>query len=343
MEFNNIFGFINNEEDFINFVNLYKKIRNSKTSYGFNLAGLNYNDDTLFYKKSILNTSRYIDTLLKDEIIKRDIKCIYMPYRRLLIEETLIIDESNLAIDSMIEKYNNKMMNKIKNEFYVDLQLYIYGDIKNVLVNIDEEIYNFIKDEKCLRLYLFFKYYTSRLNNDISSIEVPLFHIMQITDIYDNEIKDCINILLNNGLLRRIESETSMPRYELYNNINDNFIYDTSDKNNYIKKNKEIKDKIIEDKIIKDKIIKDKIMKEKSWDYIDPGSSLLLFLDPINVNDNQYQKLLDISFTVFYDINGIDNHYQTHGIKKGRRIICHWQCWRLVRSGRYRSFGVRTR
>ena len=143
----------------------------------------------------------------------------------------------------MIEKYNNKMINKIKNGFYVDLQLYVYGNIKNVLVNIDEEIYNFIKDEKCLRLYLFFKYYTSRLNNDISSIEVPLFHIMQITDIYDNEIRDCINILLNNGLLRRIESETSMPRYELYNNINDNFIYDTSDKNNYVKKNKEKKDK----------------------------------------------------------------------------------------------------
>lgn len=243
MEFNNMFGFINNEEDFINFVNLYKKIRNSRTSYGFNLAGLNYNDDTLFYKKSILNTSRYIDILLKDEIIKRDIKCIYIPYRRLSIEETLIIDKSNLAIDSMIEKYNNKMINKIKNGFYVDLQLYVYGNIKNVLVNIDEEIYNFIKDEKCLRLYLFFKYYTSRLNNDISSIEVPLFHIMQITDIYDNEIRDCINILLNNGLLRRIESETSMPRYELYNNINDNFIYDTSDKNNYVKKNKEKKDK----------------------------------------------------------------------------------------------------
>ena len=34
-----------------------------------------------------------------------------------------------------------------------------------------------------------------------------------------------------------------MPRYELYNNINDNFIYDTSDKNNYVKKNKEKKDK----------------------------------------------------------------------------------------------------
>ena len=152
MEFNNMFGFINNEEDFINFVNLYKKIRNSRTSYGFNLAGLNYNDDTLFYKKSILNTSRYIDVLLKDEIIKRDIKCIYIPYRRLSIEETLIIDKSNLAIDSMIEKYNNKMINKIKNGFYVDLQLYVYGNIKNVLVNIDEEIYNFIKDEKCLRL-----------------------------------------------------------------------------------------------------------------------------------------------------------------------------------------------
>ena len=146
-------------------------------------------------------------------------------------------------IESMILEYDKEIKKSISDKNIENVQLnfgylnrYSFYDFKNVSVPINEDIFTFIENKQCLRLYLFFIYYTYKLENNIKWFKLSQRDIGIILDLNEVKVREYINILINNNLIerRRIDYKKNfyyeyriIPYEEFMQIKNDNFICDS--------------------------------------------------------------------------------------------------------------------
>ena len=252
MNFNNIFEFIENEEDFLNFVAIYK----NREFEGNNLILFNSKLNLKPYNYLVFKTNK---NNIKDFEIKIDkyvTKIEYKEFEGLNYINKKIIEftkDDIINIENMILKYKNEikksMLHKNKKKLLLNFADWLYIiDNMNVDVAIDEDIFNFIKNENCLQLYMFFLYYTYRLENNIEWFRLSKSDICIVLNIKEYRLNDYINILINNRLIDRRKVQQGKGFYYEYRIIpyeefmqikSNNFICDSSNKDKNTKSKKE--------------------------------------------------------------------------------------------------------
>lgn len=250
LKFDGVFDFIENEEDFLNFIALYKTCE--------------IDGDNLILFNSLLHINNYNYLVFKtnkeniDNYKKKIKKFTKIEYKEFRGEECLDKVTININIDkieSMILEYDKEIKKSISDKNIKNVQLnfgylnrYSFYDFKNVSVPINEDIFIFIKNKQCLRLYLFFIYYTYKLENNIKWFKLSQRDIGIILDFNEAKVREYINILINNNLIerRRIDYKKNfyyeyriIPYEEFMRIKSNNFICDSSNKDKNTKSKKE--------------------------------------------------------------------------------------------------------
>ena len=252
LKFDGVFDFIKNEEDFLNFVAIYKcsDIKNGEivifddiTRVKYNYAFFKTNKDSIEeFKKRNSNIIKYEineDGFIEKISIKVNIEKI----------DDMILQYEN-EINSIINNTNYKIINLSKSRYYSGCYRGAKPsmNIKSFKVPINEYVCNFIEHEESLRLYLLFIYLTYRLDSNANQIKISQRDISCILQINENKVREYINILINNNLIEKIKVQNKKGFYYEYRIIpyeefmqikNDNFICDSSKKDKNIKSKKE--------------------------------------------------------------------------------------------------------
>lgn len=259
MNFNNVFDFIENEEDFLNFVALYKCYKVKDNTLFLHDSGdcLSFKYNYPIFKTSKNNIKEFkkkIKPFINEEFkIFRGMKCFDKVTMKIDVDkiESMILEYKN-EIDKKILENNNKKIFLNYGCFYNN-----FLNKKEVNIPINEYIYDFINHEECLKLYLFFIYYTQRLENNIQWFRISQNDISIVLSISESKVKEYINILINNNLIERIRVPYKkswyyeykiIPYEEFIQNKNDVFIYDSFNKDKNVSKNKKTEIKVEKNK-----------------------------------------------------------------------------------------------